>query len=76
MAAKVSRRQQKKAAQRQKQDQLNARYVADLERAFRGPVRWTCEHCLLAAYQKVTTGAGGYVSDDDLIDCSRGLLRR
>lgn len=46
-----------------------------LSEYYGSPVTYTCQECLKVAYQSAVEEKRGYVTDEDLIACSRGALR-
>jgi len=57
-----------------KEKQAAKQYIAEttaqyefLEKQLGSKFSWRCSHCLKAVYDRITTGKGGYVSDDELI---------
>jgi hypothetical protein len=49
--------------------------VKYLSEYYGSPITYTCQECLKVAYKSAVEEKRGYVTDEELIACSRGLLR-
>ncbi len=67
------------AKQRQRIKSPHATYAEfcadELSKMFKNPVKHNCETCVKVAYEALRDGRNGYVTDEELIESSRGRLR-
>ena len=74
-AIKPTKRQQKKAIKERENTNKINNAVTILEKKWNNKVCYTCEHCLMNAYNSVVNNTSGYVTDDDLIISSNHTLK-
>ncbi len=74
-AIKPTKRQQKKAQADANNEQMCELMCNVLENKWGNPVKYNCANCLEEAYQAVLNDVQGYVTDEELIESSGGMLR-
>lgn len=47
----------------------------ELEKYLKTKIKYTCETCLRSAYEAISNSRNAYVSDDELIQSSNGIIR-
>ncbi len=62
------------AKDKKKEDDLNKK-IHFLEEKWERTVKYTCVNCLNTAYDVVKENKKGYISDEDLIECSNYTLK-
>jgi hypothetical protein len=76
MGTHADRKKKRKEQAKEAEETETAQMVAVLATKWRcQTVSYKCVHCLRLAHQAVVTGTNGYVTDDELIAASSGMLR-
>lgn len=69
-----SRRQRRKQRQQNAAEIEEMKMVEYLQGKWNKKIKYSCAHCLNDAYQAEVNGVQGYVSDEELHECSEGRL--
>ena len=72
---KPTKRQQNKAIKEKENTYKINNIVSYLEKKWNNNVAYTCEHCLIDAYNSVLNNSSGYVTDEELITSSNNTLK-
>lgn len=72
---KTTKRQIKKLKKQSKIDALRNDKIKYLEEKWKRPISYTCFNCLDEAYDCVVNNVTGYITDEELIECSNNFLQ-
>ena len=68
------REEKKQKKQKKKEDELN-KMINYLRDKYKNEIKYSCIHCLIEAYQSEINGVNGYITDEELIECSNNKLK-